>query len=350
MKRALIVVALALLATAASPPPGTPQPLFAANAPLRLEIRGPLAALAKGPREARTTLPAVLTEIATGDRHAIQLTPRGITRLRKDTCQFPPLRVDFTPSPLGPSPFAGQGRIKLVTHCRAADDFQQKVLLEFAAYRMFNQLSPASFRVRLATIDYVEADGRPFATRVGYFLETDGALAARLGLAEAKIRRRVPLASIDPASAARFVLFNYMVGNLDWAIQDGPPGDNCCHNSVLLSVRGASAGSPLVAVPYDFDFSGLVDAPYATPPEGFSVSSIRQRVYRGYCVHNDAVLAAAADFRAQRPAMLAELGATPGMQPGTVKRATAYLDGFFALIANDQVMRARILSHCLNGG
>ncbi len=349
MKGQLLLAGLGLLATAISAQPGAQQPLFATKAPLRIEIKGPITALVKGRREARTTFPATLTVIATGEHDPIGLTPRGITRLREDVCRFPPLRVDFTPPPVGPSPFAGQDRIKLVTHCRPAEDFQQKVLLEYAAYRMFNQVSPASFNVRLATIDYVEADGRPFATRVGYFLENDHALAARLGLVRAKIRQRVPLAMIDPASAARFVLFDYMIGNLDWALQDGPPGENCCHNGVLLTTRGY-ANTGLVAVPYDFDFSGLVDAPYATPPDGFSIGSVKQRVYRGYCVHNNAVLAAARDFRARRPTMLAELGAVPGIRPDTVKRATAYLDGFFALIASDDVVTARILLRCLTGG
>ena len=86
---------------------------------------------------------------------------------------------------------------------------------------------------------------------------------------------------IEPRAAARFAMFNYMIGNLDWSVRAGPQGDSCCHNGRLVG------GGPLLTpVPYDFDFSGLVDAPYATPPEGFKINSVRQRLYRGYCAHD----------------------------------------------------------------
>ena len=79
-------------------------PLFASDQPLRIEIRGPISQLAKGPRSDRSARPGQLTVIGSGGPQAIRLTPRGITRLRKETCTFPPLRVEFAPSP-------GQSRI-----------------------------------------------------------------------------------------------------------------------------------------------------------------------------------------------------------------------------------------------
>ena len=82
----------------------------------------------------------------------ITLTARGITRLRDDICSFPPLRVEFNSPPPPGSLFERQGRLKLVTHCRTAADHQQKILLEYAAYRIFNLLTPVSFRARLAQV------------------------------------------------------------------------------------------------------------------------------------------------------------------------------------------------------
>ena len=116
-----------------------------------------------------------------GERLPVQLTPRGITRLRQETCDFPPLRVEFASPPPPASLFAGQRRLKLVTHCRPAAFFQQHVLLEYAAYRLNNLLTPASFRARLATIDYVGEDGRPVVTRVGFFIEDRDDVGRRIG-------------------------------------------------------------------------------------------------------------------------------------------------------------------------
>ena len=93
--------------------------------------------------------------------YPITLTSRGITRQTTDICDFPPLRVDFTaPAPTG-SLFEHQKNLKLVTHCRRDAAFQQKLLLEYSAYRLFNLMTPQSFRARLANIDYLDAAAGP---------------------------------------------------------------------------------------------------------------------------------------------------------------------------------------------
>ena len=100
-----------------------------------------------------------------GQSLPINLQLRGITRRTSEICDFAPLRVDFTAAPPATSVFAGQRRLKLVTHCRNSASFQQYVLLEYAAYRLYNLLTPRSFRVRLANITYQGDDGRPIAQR-----------------------------------------------------------------------------------------------------------------------------------------------------------------------------------------
>ena len=188
----------------------------------------------------------------------------------------------MAPPPAG-SLFAGQRRLKLVTHCRAAESFQQVVLMEYATYKLYNQLTPMSIRARLAKIDYVATNGAPIVSRIGFFLEDIDDVARRNGLREAKMGSRIPVSSLSPVDSGRVGVFEYMIGNLDWAMQAGPAGDNCCHNTLPIG----PGPSGLVPVPYDWDFSGLVDAPYATPPDSINVTSVRQRRYRGFCRHND---------------------------------------------------------------
>ena len=36
-------------------------------------------------------------------------------------------------------------------------------------------------------------------------------------------------------------------------------------------------------VPYDFDYSGFVNATYAVPPEGLDIENVRERRFLGYC-------------------------------------------------------------------
>ena len=340
---------LALVAAVTLAAPSSAQqatPLFASDTPLRIEVRGPITDMARGNRDQSQSRAATLAMAGSSERMAIRLTPRGITRLRKDTCDFPPLRVDFAAPPGAGSPFAGQRRIKLVTHCRSDAGFQQYLLLEYAAYRLFNLITPASFRARLAMVDYVGDDGRAMVSRMGFFLEERDDVGRRIGLAPAKVGTSVALEQLDAASSARVSLFEYMVGNLDWSLRASPPGDACCHNSRLFVLPTAAVASAnLMPVPYDYDFSGLVDAPYAVPPDGSEVS-VRKRVYRGFCRHNPALPAAAAEFRAKRGALLAELALIPGLEPRTQRKAAAYLEQFFAAIASDAQL-PRISSSCI---
>lgn len=338
-RAALALTASAILAGPVAAQPATP--LFAADAPLRLELRGPISAIVKASRERPVPRPAELALAGGGERHSIRLSPRGITRLRRETCLFPPLRVQFAVPPPPASLFSGQGRLKLVTHCQASAAFQQHVLLEYAAYRLYNVVTPASFRARLGTIDYVDEDGRTYVTRVGFFLEDRDDVGRRIGQRRATTGDAVAITAVDPAAAARFALFQYMIGNLDWSMRAGPRGEGCCHNSRLF---GAGPGR-LVPIPYDFDYSGLVDAPYAVPPDGSAVS-VRRRAYQGYCRHNAEALAAAAQFRALRPALLAEFATVPGLDDRSRRKAVAYIEEFFGEIANDGLIAKKVLARC----
>ena len=339
MKMASFVLGLVLMASAA-PAAEPAKPLFADDQLIQVTIRAPMGRLTSSEDRSRI----VDGSLATGAENLpVRLSPRGITRLRKETCQFPPLRVDFTGAPPANSLFAGQKRLKLVTHCRPSEAHQQFVLLEYATYRLYNLLTANSFRARLALVNYVEDSGKPVTSRLGFFLEDLGDVARRNGLSEARVGARIQVASLNPPDAARFAVFQYLISNLDWAMQAGPAGDTCCHNSRLIAAAGSSV---LTTVPYDFDYSGFVDAPYAVPPEGIKVSSVKSRYYRGFCRHNAEALRAAADIRAHQAGMLAVLQQIPQLKEGTRRKAAAFLDRSFADIASDQAVTANLLKTC----
>jgi hypothetical protein len=339
--RLLMWVALLFAAPAAAQ---APKPLFASEDVIHLTIRGPLRALMQN--RSSNPVPGTLV-VASGETLPIALSARGITRKKSEICGFPPLRVEFTAPPPAASLFAGQRRLKLVTHCQNSNSFQQYLLLEYAAYKMFNVLTPASFRVRLASIDYQTDDGRPIVSRLGYFLEDTSDLARRNGLKEVRAGDRIPLATLSPPHAARFALFEDMIANHDWSMRAGPAGDECCHNGKLIGASGLAAGA-VIPVPYDFDFSGLVGAPYAGPPPELDINSNKDRLYRGYCIHNRDAAAVAAEMRAARPRILAALGSVPQMDEGTKRRATAFVDQFFTQEVSEGRFNAKILGRCVN--
>ncbi len=155
---------------------------------------------------------------------------------------------------------------------------------------------------------------------------------------------RIPVSYLSPADAGRYALFEHLLANHDWSMRAGPVGKPCCHNAELVGVAAPGATIP---IPYDFDFSGYVNAPYATPPAELDISDVRQRVYRGYCIHNASVVAAAREMRALHPQIIGVLSQVPGLEPATQQRAGAYLEKFFADIATDTDVSSKVINRCL---
>ena len=336
MRGWITLVAMALASSAViAKPAAQPKPLFASDTPIKITIQGPMQALVAN----RSSPPLPATLIADGVSYPITLAPRGI--FRRKTCDFPPLKVEFTrPAPPG-SLFQGQHHLKLVAHCKRDPGFQQKVLLEYSAYRLYNLITPLSFRARLANVDYLDENGRPFVSRVGFFIEDLSDVAKRNGLKVAKMGSLVPLQQIDPVSGARFAVFEYMISNYDWSMRAAPSGEECCHNGRLLT--NGAPGALLSVVPYDFDFSGLVDAPYADPPEGVPIDNVRQRTYRGYCVHIAQARAFAAQLSPRRAEFLGVFSLIPELDARNQSKATAFIDGFFG-----DLQSGRIFKTCVN--
>ena len=67
-------------------------------------------------------------------------------------------------------------------------------------------------------------------------------------------------------------VFMYMVGNTDWSLP------------YLHNIRVFQNFTSYIAVPYDFDWSGIVDAPYAVPDYRLNIKSVRDRIWRGTSV------------------------------------------------------------------
>jgi hypothetical protein len=338
---AAIAALLACAAPAAAQ--GKVTPLFAADAPIDVTIDGPIRAITR--QKERSTDPHPATLSANGETLAIELSARGHSRRQGGYCDFPPLRVEFTAKPGDGSLFDGQKKLKLVAHCKDGAGYEQMLLREYAVYRLYNLLTPESFKVRLAKVHYLDG-GKRVAETWGFFVEDTSDMAKRVGLREIEVTE-LPETAVETNATARYVVFQYMIGNHDWDMTHGPAGSDCCHNSKLIGPTG-EARTELTPVPYDFDYSGLVDTPYAVPPEQLRIKTVRTRYYRGRCRYNDQALAAAAAFLAARGSLEAELGRIPDMSAKTRESMTKYLDDFFEEVATPDVARRKMLDTCRN--
>jgi hypothetical protein len=330
LKMALAAATLAAL-SGANPARAAadPKPLFASDDVLSLTLTGPLDTMSRD-KGAKPVSGVLIVGGATPETLPVSLSVRGITRRKKEVCSFPPLRVEFTQKPGPSSIFKGQKHLKLVTHCQRIADYQQYLLLEYAAYRLYRALTPESFNVRLAKIAYTGKDGQALTTRLGFFIEDVDDVAKRNGQQRLRVVGKISASQLDAAAAARYAVFEYMISNLDWAMTAGPAGTDCCHNARLLGAEGATgAATGLIPVPYDFDYAGLVNAPYAVPPDGVRVTSVKVRRYGGFCAHDEQAKAFLAQIAARRASLMAILSETPQLEDRTRRNAAGYLGDFF---------------------
>jgi len=320
---------------------GKVTPLFSEDSILNVTIKGPINDIAR--KAERSTEPQAGTLEVNGEVLPVQISARGISRRRKDVCKFPPMRLTLGEEKPEGSLFRKQDKLKLVTHCNDTSESEQIMLREYTTYRLHNLITPISHKVRLLRVSYVD-NGKEIANEFGFFIEDPGDVARRLGLHEMKIGK-ISSRALNPDTAGLYAMFQYMIGNTDWAMITGPDPTDCCHNTKLLGAEKESTTN-FTPLPYDFDSTGLVNPPYAAPALALRLRNVQQRIYRGFCFSNSYASAQAARFRQLRPALEAEIGATPSLDAKSQAQMLKYLASFYADISDDEAMTKNLLKDC----
>jgi hypothetical protein len=331
---------VALLAFA---PASAQTPLFSDNSELPIVIEGPISALVRAAPRSTEALPAALT--VEGRRFDIQLSPRGFSRRTLGICSFPPLRIDLDGERQG-TVMQGQNKLKLVTRCQSGTAYEQLTVLEYTAYRLYNEITPLSFRVRPVRTTFRDSGRRREDVQFNFLIEDVDDLARRNQRVALDVQtREVASSQLDPQQAAIVGIFQYMIGNLDWDMVAGPAGEECCHNGKLLAASESSR-ERVIPVAYDFDFSGFVNAPYAQPPEGIPVRNVRTRHYRGLCRYNEQAHAAADLFRARREQLYAVIDGETRLNEQRRRSAREYIEAFFEILDDPQRFQRQIIEDC----
>jgi hypothetical protein len=100
-------------------------------------------------------------------------------------------------------------------------------------------------------------------------------------------------------------------------------------------------------VPYDFDMSGFVDAPYATPNPRFGLRNVKQRLYRGRCVNNEYVPATLQLFRDHRDEIVDLIQTYEYLEEKYREETIRFVDVFYELINDPAEVNRRIIGACL---
>jgi hypothetical protein len=322
--------------------------LFSSAEPLSFTLTADFDAVNKDrdPNSSKRSSAMLSVAGAGGKTNAIPVTlsARGHFRRASRNCEFVPLRVEFPKDDLKGTAFDGQKSLKLVTHCRDNDAFEQNVLREYAVYRLFNLLTPRSFRARLVKATYVsETAGKTGPTgrktltsRYGLLIEDDGDVARRM---EGRITDlpRVEFKDLDRDAVTLMTIFEYMIGNTDLSIYS-------LHNVHLIQTQ--KQRQLLFPVPYDFDMAGVVNTSYATPDRRLGIGSVTDRLYRGPCRSVEELEPVVELFRKRQDALLAVFASVPDLSPSGARDANKYLAEFFSSMARPGSVKRVFVDGC----
>jgi hypothetical protein len=336
----LILLALAPPAAAR---PGSPDPLFQSHETLHVTVTAPLTTLV-GDRSSEEELPGTFSYTGPGGETTIfDIKIRARGHSRQDICDLPPLWLNFRKSQVKDSVFDKQDKLKLAVHCKDNERYEQSLLREYMAYRILNLATPLSFQVRLLRITWVDSEGgREQQVRYAFLLEHKNRLARRIDRKDLKIEE-TSVAALDPAHLNLTSVFQFLIGNTDFSPIAKPQYNECCHNYVLFS----NDKDLLLAIPYDFDQSGLVSAPYAMPGHQFDIRTVRQRIYRGRCQNNYHVDGSIDRFRAVRNNIFALIETQDGLTRRVRDILADYVQQFYDIVDDPRRVDRLMIRKCV---
>lgn len=343
------MVAAAALLVVGSPEAAERKPLFQDHATLKAVLSAPIAqTYAQRMSDVRLYYPGQWTYIdAAGESQRLEVSTRIRGNFRKEYCELPPIRLNFKKSQVGDTLFAGQDKLKLVSPCQNGMESQQKLLLEYLAYRTFEILTDHSFGSRLIRLSYVDTDDKkkPW-TDLAFVIEDDSDVAKRLKLDKVRVASN-QFEDLDRRTTALVELFQLLISNHDYSVLKGPDGEYCCHNSEMFTRK--ETADQRIPIPYDFDMSGLVNANYASPPAHLPIRLVRTRYYRGLCQPDDVMQDTVAHILSKKGEIIALYETQEDLSRLTRNRSVSYVKKFFEILEDEALFQEEVLDRCRGG-
>ena len=267
----------------------------------------------------------------------VQLEIRG--HFRHSYCRVPPLKIIFKYKTT--SVLSSLKSLKLVSECKLLKTYDQYLLKEFLIYKMYNLLTPISFNARLLNINFQDsANSKKIISEHAFLIEDLKEVAKRNNCKEWK-QDLVATEQTNRKQMTMTALFEYMIGNTDFAVSVN-------HNMKLIVDENQPLSKPF-AVPYDFDYAGLVNTEYAVPDEKIGTESVTQRVYRGFARTMDELNEALDVYKKQKEKIYSLINNFNLLTPSSKREMINYLDDFYAIINNPKDVKYNFIDNARKG-
>lgn len=259
-------------------------------------------------------------------------------KFRRSHCSFAPFWLNIRKANVTNQLLQDTKRIKVVTHCSGGKGYGDYVLKEYLAYKIYNILSPLSFRVRLVKMRYIDTGRKNKVTENWAFMIEPEALLAERHKGVPIKKDDLSLRHMIAEDMDRVALFMYMIGNSDYSVAGR-------HNVKALGI-GNYGTDGFTPVPYDFDYSGLVNAYYAVPGEALGIESVRDRYFLGACREDQAYQKAIDHLEQHREEILNLVQEFPLIQDKVRNEMIAYLESYFTTAEGSRFIEFNLKTTC----
>lgn len=248
-------------------------------------------------------------------------------RFRRRVCEFPPLKLKLSKDMLAAAGLQPHNKFKLVTHCSDDFDTDDNILREQLAYDLYRTITGEGYRTQLVRVTYRNATTGEAVERFGILIEDTTEMAEANGGIECEDCYNLPQDQFVAGNVEQVALFQYMIGNTDYGV-------SMPRNIKLVQQQ---AGGQYKVVPYDFDFSGLVNSEYAIPKVEVNQTSVTQRVWMWDFTNSPDLTAATEQFLSKEAACLALITNNPHLSSRSKRQLTRYLSDFFIQLQEGRV-------------
>lgn len=245
----------------------------------------------------------------------VKLKVRG--KFRRKTCDFPPIKIKFKKSELKDNDLKNFTSLKLVTHCGEQAEKDELLLKEYLAYKLYNIITHHSFRVQLVKVDWIDESGNnDIGINWGFLIEDEDEVKERIACEHYHDHGALH-SQLDENNASMVYLFQYMIGNHDWKIENG-------QNMCLITDPSTN---DVLALPYDFDFSVLVGAYYARVP--YKLDGPNKRMYLGTYNHTQHIEAVEL-FKSKKDEIITEIKSFGHLSRSSRNKMVKYIKSFYS--------------------
>ncbi len=253
----------------------------------------------------------------------IKVKARG--KYRKRVCDFPPLKIKFSKDELTSEGLADYNKIKLVSHCFDEIDgtYPDQLMKEYLAYKSFNLLCEKSYRVKLALVNYVDRKNNSSFQQYAILIESTEELGERLGRYPRKLYS-IQKEEMDDKEFGLVNVFQFMIGNRDWDLQAGKN----------LKAFPSMDNKKILVIPYDFDFAGLVNSPYAKLLPEQNNEGIQERVCEVKFNNAKSLEFVLSKMENKKEDLLNMIESFEFLEPKAKRETSQYILSFYKLIKN----------------